>query len=112
MHLAHNLSHLLTEGQLTIPAVQRAADKYLSLNLGEPNWNLAPFMGFEAVFWLQMAVLVSFNLVSLYAGYRIAVSTFGDKALRAFLPMMLLVLAFSLFNTFILGQPMSLRHTH
>ena len=112
MHLAHNLSHLLTEGQLTIPAIQRAANKYLALNQGEPNWNLAPFMGFEAVFWLQMAVLVTFNIVSLYAGYRIAVNTFQEKALRAFIPMMILVLVFTLVNTFILGQPMSLRHTH
>ena len=112
MHLAHNISHLLTEGQKVIPATQRALNKYLNMGLGEPNWSLAPFMGNEAVFWFQMFILILLNYFSLYAGYRIAVKHFPNTVIKAFIPMMLIAFGFMLMNAYILGQPMALRHTH
>lgn len=112
VHLAHNVSHLLREGQQAIPAIQRAANTYLGLDWGKPDWNLPPLVGLEAMFWLQMSILLIMNGFSLYAGYRIAVTHFGDRALKAFVPMAFLAVAFMLVNAYILGQPMSLRHTH
>lgn len=112
MHLAHNLSHLLTEGQKVIPAAQRAFSNYFMADSGSPDWHIAPFMGFEAVFWLQMTVLIVLHVFSLYAGYRIAVKNFETHAMKALVPMLLLVIAFMLINAFVLGQPMALRHTH
>ena len=112
MHLAHNISHLFKEGPDIIPAFQRIANEYTGLNLGTPDWNVTPLMGNEAIFWLQMLVLAILNIFSLYAGYRIAVRHYGDKALRAFIPMAALAVFFMLVNTFILGQPMAMRHTH
>ena len=73
---------------------------------------LRPLMGNEAIFWLQMLVLVLLNVLSLYAGYRIAEWFYGNKALRAFIPMALLAVFFMAVNVYILGQPMALRHTH
>lgn len=112
MHLAHNISHLFKEGPGIIPAFQRVISEYAGLGTGEVDWNITPLMGNEAIFWLQMLVLVVLNLFSLYAGYRIAVRHYGDRALRAFVPMAVLALSFMVINTFILGQPMALRHTH
>lgn len=112
MHLAHNISHLFKEGPGIIPAFQRIANEYTGLNLGTPDWNVTPLMGNEAIFWLQMLVLAVLNIFSLYAGYRIAVRHYGDKALHAFIPMAALAVFFMLVNTFILGQPMAMRHTH
>lgn len=112
MHLAHNISHLFKEGPGIIPAFQRVISEYAGLGTGEVDWNITPLMGNEAIFWLQMLVLVVLNLFSLYAGYRIAVRHYGDRALRAFIPMAVLALSFMVINAFILGQPMALRHTH
>ena len=112
MHLAHNISHLFKEGPGIIPAFQRIANEYTGLNLGTPDWNITPLMGSEAILWLQMLVLAVLNIFSLYAGYRIAVRHYGDKALRAFIPMAALAVFFMLVNAFILGQPMAMRHTH
>lgn len=112
MHLAHNVTHLLREGVQVIPALQRVILKYTSLDFGTPNWQVTPLAGMEAVFWFQMFTLIILNGFSLYAGYRIASNMFGDKALRAFIPMALLAVIFMLLNTYILGQPMALRHSH
>lgn len=110
MHLAHNISHLLKEGPGIIPAVRRVINNITGA--GEPDWVAGQLAGDETIFWLQMAVLMTLNIFSLYAGYRIAVRHYGDRALRAFVPMAVLVIFFMVINTYILGQPMALRHTH
>ncbi len=110
MHLAHNISHLLLEGPGIVPAFERL----IGLRTGDAaeSWTVAALAGSETIFWLQMIVLVALNIFSLYAGYRIAVRHYGDRPLRVFLPMALLAVAFMVINAYILGQPMSLRHTH
>jgi ferredoxin len=111
MHLAHNINHLFREGSEIVPAVERLA--HIVTGVGaEPEWIVTPLMGPEAIFWLQMAIIFVMNIFSLYAGYRIAVRYFGEKALGAFIPMAMLAVFFMLINAFILGQPMALRHTH
>jgi polyferredoxin len=112
MHLAHNISHLVKEGPAIVPAVQRAAAEHLGLALGEPDWAITPLMGDEAIFWLQMLIFIIMNIFSLYAGYRISVRSYGEKAMKAFIPMAALAVFFMVINVYILGQPMALRHSH
>jgi len=112
MHLAHNISHLFKEGPEIIPAIQRTLNEYTGMQLGEPDWSVTPLMGDEAIFWLQMAIFIVLNIFSLYAGYRIAVKYYKEKALKAFIPMAALAVFLMIINVFILGQPMSPRHTH
>lgn len=110
MHLAHNISHLFKEGPGIVPAFRRAIGNFVGGS--EPDWTVMPLAGAESIFWLQMIVLVTLNIFSLYAGYRIAVRYYKDGAMRAFVPMALLVIFFMALNTYVLGQPMALRHTH
>ncbi len=110
MHLAHNINHLFKEGPEIVPAVQRLMSNLAGT--GSPDWSITPLMGSESIFWLQMGIFLVMNIFSLYAGYRIAVKHYGDKALRAFLPMACLAVLFMVINAFILGQPMSMRHHH
>lgn len=112
MHLAHNVSHLFKEGPGIIPAVRRALNEFVNAGLGAPDWEITPLMGPESIFWLQMGILIIFNIFSLYAGYRIAVRDHGKVALKAFAPMAALAVFFMVINVFILGQPMALRHSH
>lgn len=112
MHLAHNINHLFKEGPEVVPALQRTLNAYTGLNLGAPDWSVTPLMGDEPIFWLQMAIFIILNIFSLYAGYRISVRYYKEKALKAFIPMAVLAVLFMIINVFILGQPMSARHTH
>jgi len=112
MHLAHNLAHLLAEGTKVAPALRRVLNKYAGANLGRPDWNPAPLLGPEALFWLQMLVFALLNGAALYACWRIAHKLYKEKAFRAFAPMALLIVFFMALNVFILGQPMNPRHTH
>ncbi len=110
MHLAHNINHLFKEGPEIVPAIERVVDNITGT--GQPDWTVIPLMGSESIFWLQMLVILVMNAFSLYAGYRIAVKYYGDKALRAFIPMAILAVACISINVYILGQPMAMRHTH
>jgi polyferredoxin len=107
VHLAHNISHLFKEGPEIVPAVERlvSGGKVVAGGIG-------PLMGQETIFWLQMLVLAVMNIFALYAGYRIAVRFYGERALRAFIPMAVLAVLFMVINAYILGQPMALRHHH
>lgn len=111
MHLAHNISHLFKEGPEIVPASQRLFGE-LGLGTGGESWNAAAVAGNETIFWLQMAIIIALNVFSLYAGYRIAARHYGDRAFKAFIPMAALAVTFMVINVFILGQPMSPRHTH
>ncbi|NJD57173.1 MAG: 4Fe-4S binding protein [Nitrospirae bacterium] len=111
MHLAHNINHLFKEGPEIVPAVERVVGNIAGSTV-QPDWVVAPLMGSESIFWLQMLVILIMNIFSLYAGYRIAVRYYGDRALRAFIPMAILAVAFVIINVYILGQPMAMRHTH
>ena len=110
MHLAHNINHLFIEGPEIVPALERLAS--LPAGTGSPDWSITPLIGAESIFWIQMGIFLAMNIVSLYAGYRISVKHYGDKALRAFIPMTILVVLFMVVNVYILGQPMSMRHHH
>lgn len=110
MHLAHNINHLFKEGSQIVPAVERLMN--ILAGTGSSEWTGASLMGSESIFWLQMGIFIVMNIFSLYAGYRIAVKQYGDKALRAFIPMALLTVFLMVINAFILGQPMATRHTH
>ena len=112
MHLAHNISHLLKEGPGIIPAMQRVFAEYSGRSTTDLKWEVTPLMGAESIFWLQMLILTVLTGFSLYAGYRISEKYYGNRAVRAFIPMAALAVLFMLINAFILGQPMALRHTH
>ena len=111
MHLAHNINHLFREGPEIVPAVERLVYRVTGAGV-EPDWMVAPLLGPESIFWLQMAIIFVMNIFSLYAGYRIADRYFGKKVLRAFVPMALLSVFFMVINAYILGQPMAMRHHH
>ena len=112
MHLAHNLAHLLLEGGGIWPAVQRLASVYTPLSLGDPQWPAAALAPAPVVSLLQMAVLVGFFVLSLIAGYRLALRAYRDPRIagRAFMPMAMLSLIFTVVGIVLLNQPMGMRH--
>ena len=110
-HLSHNVNHLLLEGPGIVPAFERLAHE-LTGSMASVDWTVTPLMGLESIFWLQMLIILILNIFSLYSGYRIAAQYYGDKSVRAFIPMAILATSFMVMNAYILGQPMAMRHAH
>jgi polyferredoxin len=112
VHLAHNLSHLLTEGGGIVPVVQRAVGLYTPWSLGEPDWQQAPLAPAAVVALLQVVIIVGFFVLSLVAGQRLASSAYADPraAGRAFAPMAALSCLFTVTALVLLHLPMGMRH--
>jgi polyferredoxin len=116
LHLAHNTGHLLNESGGVLPAVQRFINNYTPFSAGEPNWLLAaePLVDPFSLYWIQMSLLLTFFVYSLYAGYRLSLRNYknGNVAFRALVPMVLLSLLLVSLNVYLLNLPMAPRHIH
>ena len=112
MHLAHNVSHLFSEGPGVVPALQNALNQYTSFYAGDPNWQTAPLASSDVTYWLQMVILLSGFVFSIVVGQRRVMGFFNPKefAGNAFIPFIVLSLFFTLTNLYLLNQPMGMRH--
>jgi polyferredoxin len=116
MHLAHNIGHLLNESLKIIPAMQRTINKYLPIDVGEPDWQFA-FVSLAdplLIYWMQMTLFISFYGFSFVAGYRLAMKNYNEPqtAFRALLPMVCIAGILMAINIFLLNLPMAPRHIH
>ena len=112
MHLAHNVSHLITEGPGIVPALQRTLSRYTSFYSGEPNWQYTPLASPDTVYWLEVLLVLLGLIFSFVVGYRLAMSFLDrhERTGKAFIPFALLSLIFTLINLYLLSQPMGARH--
>jgi hypothetical protein len=112
--LAHYTFHFLGSYETVVPATQRfLADLGWSFS-GKPAWALSccqPVAGLLPR--LEILSLDMGLLLSLYAGYRIALngSSLYSLALRAFLPWGVLILILFAIGVWIVLQPMQMRGT-
>jgi hypothetical protein len=111
-HLAHNVSHLVTEGPGIVPALQRTVMRYTSIQMGDPNWRFAPLMSADSVYGLEMLLILLGFVVSLVVGHRLAIAFFDRHANtgKALIPFVVLSLLFTVVNFYLLNQPMGARH--
>ena len=112
MHLAHNVKHLFGESYVAVPV------------LSDPfgwGWNLFGTAGLElsSPFTTDLLTKAQYALILLghgfavYVSYRIARRLFGEKADRfvvALAPMLVLTVAWSVFNLWVLNMPLMHRH--
>jgi hypothetical protein len=112
MHLAHNVSHLITEGPGVISALQRTLTRYTGLEAGEPDWQFMPLVSSDAIYGLQILLILLGFIFSLNVGYRLTATLFDrqETAGKAFIPFAALSLVFTLINLYLLNQPMGARH--
>ncbi len=112
MHLAHNLSHLLVEGDGIVAVVQRAVVLYTPLSLGQPDWQHVPLAPEAVIALLQVVIIVGFFVLSLVAGHRLSAGAYADPraAGRALVPMAVLSCVFTVAAIVLLNLPMGMRH--
>jgi len=114
MWLAHYSFHLLTSYDSAVPTLQRFAGDLGWTSLGEPEWACACCA--RVADWLPRLELVFLDLgllLSLYAGYRVALAQSPQlsQALGALLPWAVLMVLLFLAGVWIVLQPMQMRGT-
>ena len=114
MWLSHYSFHFLTSWETALPASQRVFQDLGWKFLGEPRvpMRLLPAVG-DWLLELQILFLDAGLLMSLYAGYRIALgqSARFSRALAAFGPWGLLIVLLFTAAVWIVFQPMQMRGT-
>jgi hypothetical protein len=114
LHFAHNIQHLLLESPIVIPATVRFLQ---DLGVGESlavNWNPSPWIGLKPVFFIQMSILITSLLFTLYLLYRLLgrLKKPLSHIYKMSLAMSIYALIIVISAIYMLGLPMSGRHVH
>jgi len=109
-HLAHNAQHLLREGQRLVPVL---SDPFgLGWNLfGTAGWKLKPILSMVTIWYIQAILIVLGCFYGIYITQKSSRRLFNDldQAFRAHLPMMILIVIFSILNLWLIKQPMEMK---
>lgn len=108
-HLAHFLSYLLIQGQLAIPL---ASDP---LGFGWDLFGTTDYqrnlriIGARTTWLLAVAAIVIGHIISVFLAHAVALRVFKDRglALRSQLPMLVLMVGYTMVSLWILAQPIT-----
>ena len=112
MHLAHNVKHLFGEGQTAIPVLSDPFGWGWNL-FGTAGLSLSSPFSPALLTVAQFALLVIGQGFATYVAYRIAHRLFGgrtDSVLRGLIPVLIMTVAWSLLNLWVLNMPLMERH--
>ena len=109
-HLAHNLEHLLMEGPKVIRLLSDPLGRGWNL-FGTAAWSVPPFASLDILWLLQVLLIGVGHVYSLWAAQKISRRTFPDRAsaARGQVPILIGMIAFSVFSLWLLKQPMEMR---
>ena len=112
VHLAHNIRHLLAEGQTIVAPVVRLLNKITPFNFGKPNWDAEQLVGNNIIFILQIIVIFLGMMFTLKVSYFSLISSYEDrkKSWRMLLPFALITFLVLILNIWVLSSPMAHRH--
>ena len=124
-HLAHNLEHLLMEGQKVIPLLSNPfgfapGERWSVLGLsgsgpwnlfGTAGWTVPPLVSLGTLWFIQVLLVLVGHVFSLWIADRTArrLYTAPGAAFRSQLPMLVGMILFSVFSLWLLKQPMEMR---
>jgi ferredoxin len=109
-HLAHNLEHLLMEGPKVVALMSDPFGWGWNL-LGTAGWTIPPLVSLDVLWILQVALVGVGHVYSLWSAQRIGRGMFTSEvaASRGQWPMLVGMIAFSVFSLWLLKQPMEMR---
>jgi len=124
-HLAHNLEHLLMEGQKVVALVSNPFGfapgqtwSVLGIRgtgswnlLGTADWTLPPLVDLSTLWIVQVLLVLVGHVFSLWIADRTARRLYSQPgaAFRSQLPMLVGMVLFSVFSLWLLKQPMEMR---
>jgi len=109
-HIAHNLEHLLMEGPKVIAMISDPFGWGWNL-AGTAHWSIPPLISLERLWLIQVLMVLVGHVYSLWIAQRTSVRLFGSPraAFRSQVPMLIGMIAFSVFSLWLLKQPMEMR---
>ncbi len=109
-HLAHNLEHLLMEGPKVVALTSDPFGWGWNL-FGTAGWHVPPLASLEVLWILQVILVAVGHIYSLWAARNISRGLFSNtaSASRGQWPMLVGMIAFSIFSLWLLKQPMEMR---
>ena len=109
-HAAHNVQHLLREGQKIMPLLSDPMGWGWDL-FGTATWKVAPLASMGSIQYTQVALVLLGHAFTAFVAYRISLrqSAVRADALRSLAPVLIIALGFSLVNLWLLAQPMQMR---
>ena len=109
-HIAHNMEHLLMEGPKVVAMVSDPMGWGWNL-LGTANWTIPPMISLSKLWLVQAFLVLVGHVYSLWVAQRTSLRLFGSgrAAFRSQLPMLVGMIAFSVFSLWLLKQPMEMR---
>jgi hypothetical protein len=109
-HIAHNLEHLLMEGPKVVAMISDPFGWGWNL-LGTAYWTIPPLISLEVLWLVQVLLVLVGHVYSLWVAQKTALRLFGSSrsAFRSQVPMLIGMIAFSVFSLWLLKQPMEMR---
>ncbi|CAG1001162.1 Putative electron transport protein YccM [Methanosarcinales archaeon] len=108
MHLSHNIRHLLEEGAGIIPVLSDPFGFGWDL-FGTSGYMPAPLLDSNKILLIQLLLMLIGLVFSISVGKNISKRTFHGKD-SAYIPVLIFVLIFFVFNLWVLGQPIMHKH--
>ncbi|MFN0055382.1 MAG: YHS domain-containing protein [Planctomycetales bacterium] len=109
-HLAHNMEHLLMEGPKVLAMISDPFGWDWNL-FGTASWKIPPLVSLDVLWIVQVALVLIGHVYSLWIAHHTSHQLFADRiaARRSQFPMLLAMIAFSIFSLWLLKQPMEMR---
>ena len=109
-HLAHNLEHLLMEGPKVIARLSDPFGWNWDL-FGTAKWQFAPLVSLDVLWILQVVLVGTGHIYSLWAAQKITHRFFADRegTVRGQFPILVGMIVFSILSLWLLKQPMEMR---
>lgn len=109
-HTAHNVQHLLQEGQKIMPLLSDPLGWGWNL-FGTAAWKIAPVASLGSIQYTQVSLVLLGHAFAVYVAYHISQrqSTVRAQALWSLAPILTIFLGISLVNLWLLAQPMQMR---
>jgi len=109
-HIAHNMEHLLMEGPKVVAMISDPFGWGWNV-LGTAHWAIPPLISLDRLWLLQAFLVLVGHVYSLWVAQRTSLRLFTNPkaAFRSQLPMLVGMIAFSVFSLWLLKQPMEMR---
>lgn len=109
-HLAHNIEHLLMEGPKIVALISDPFGWNWNL-FGTAHWSIPPLVSLDVLWIVQIALVLIGHVYSLWVAQKTSQRLFENQtsAFRSQLPMLIGMIAFSVFSLWLLKQPMEMR---
>ncbi len=109
-HVAHNIEHFITESQKLVVLVSDPFGYGWDL-FGTAAMKTASLFSLETVWALQVVMIMTGHIFGIYVSHKQAHMMFKDRktALKSQLPMIVMMVLFSVLSLWLIAQPMEMR---